>query len=304
MRFWQAFDESDYRCSAVHAAALVRPTLIVALQVAIENGLHFLDGFEPCATSLDAEVLIKQRTVQALDDAVGLRALDAGGAVLDLLELQEQLVRMLIGPAAELAAIVRQHGVDLGVALLEGGDDIIVHQVDGGNRQLARVEPGPGVARVAIDRGLQIDFADAFEHADKEGIDGEQASGMRRLDVALAELGREAFEHPRLLLGQLDLAFGRRFLQPQQAFVLGQEIVTLPDPANTAGGDLDGLEPQFLLDPHRAVAGMGKRVSEHGLLDLGRHPIGVRSLGAGQAVDQPFGSVGLEVASDLVELLP
>jgi hypothetical protein len=42
---------------------------------------------------------------------------------------------------------------------------------------------------------------------------------------------------------------------------------------------------------------------EHGLLDLGRHPVRVRPLAARQAIDQPLGCVGLEVAADLVELL-
>ena len=44
---------------------------------------------------------------------------------------------------------------------------------------------------------------------------------------------------------------------------------------------------------------MDEGVVEDRLLDLGRDPVGVRPLGAGQAVDQPF----LEVASNLVELL-
>ena len=39
---------------------------------------------------------------------------DAGGAVLDLLQLQEQFVGMLVGPAAELAAIIGQHRFDPG----------------------------------------------------------------------------------------------------------------------------------------------------------------------------------------------
>jgi hypothetical protein len=69
---------------------------------------------------------------------------------------------------------------------LEGRDDVGVHQVDGGDRQLAWVAPGPGIAAVAVDCGLQTDLADAFERADKEGVDGDQASGMRGPDVALA----------------------------------------------------------------------------------------------------------------------
>ena len=65
-------------------------------------------------------MLVEQRSVAALDDAVGLRAVDPRGAVFDPLQLQEQLVGVLVGPAAELAAIVGEYSFDLGVVLLEG----------------------------------------------------------------------------------------------------------------------------------------------------------------------------------------
>jgi hypothetical protein len=48
---------------------------------------------------------------------------------------------------------------------------------------------------------------------------------------------------------------------------------------------------------------MIERMGEHGLLDLGGNPVGMRSSGAGKPVDQAFGAIGLEVAPDLVELL-
>ena len=69
----------------VHAAALMRSSLIVALDVGVENRLHLLDRLEPGAPALDSEVLVEQRAMQALDDAVRLWSLDPGGAVLDLL---------------------------------------------------------------------------------------------------------------------------------------------------------------------------------------------------------------------------
>jgi hypothetical protein len=43
-------------------------------------------------------VLVEEGAMEALDDAVRLRALDAGLAVLDALKLQEQLVGMTVGP--------------------------------------------------------------------------------------------------------------------------------------------------------------------------------------------------------------
>ena len=95
--------------------------------------------------------------------------------------------------------------------------------MDGGDRQLARVEPRPGVAAVAVDRGLQIELADALKGADEKRVDRDQGPGVGRLDVALVELGREALQQPGLLFAEFDLALRRRrLLQPQQPIVLGQ----------------------------------------------------------------------------------
>ena len=41
--------------------------LIVAVHVAVEQGLHFLDGFEPRGPAFNAEVLVKQGAMQPLD---------------------------------------------------------------------------------------------------------------------------------------------------------------------------------------------------------------------------------------------
>jgi hypothetical protein len=156
---------------------------------------------------------------------------------------------------------------------------------------------------VAVDRGLQVDLADALEHPDEEGVDRDQSTGMRRLDVALAELGAEALEQPDLLVGERELALGGRLFQAQQALVLGQQALALPDAAHAAGRHRDAAQHELLGDPERAVAGMGQRMIEDRLLDLGADPVRVRGAGADQAVEQPVGAIGLEVPADLVELL-
>lgn len=129
---------------------------------------------------------------------------------------------------------------------------------------------------MAVDRALQIDLADAFEGANKERIDSDEASGVRGLDVAFAELQAEAFKQPGLLIGKLDLTLGGRLLQTQQALMLSQQATALLHPAHPARRDLDVLEPKLLLKPHSAVAGMNHGVVEHSLLNLGGDPIGVR----------------------------
>jgi hypothetical protein len=224
--------------------------------------------------------------VQALDKAVGLRAFDPGGAVLDVLELEEQLVGMLVRPAAELAAVVAEDRGDPGLVLFEGRQHVGVEQVHGGDRHLVGIEPGPGVAREAVDGGLQIDLSHPLQAADEEGVDGDQVAGMAGLDVALAELRAEALQQADLLLRERDLALGGGLLQAQQALVAGQQAVAAPHPAHPAGGDLHAPQHQLLGDPQGAVAGMLQTVVEDGLLDLGRHPVGVRTSGAGQPVDE------------------
>ncbi len=86
--------------SSVHAAALVRPSGIVAYEVVVGVDLHLTNCLEPGAPPFDPEVLVKQCAVEAPGDAVGLGPLDARGAVFDLLKLQEELVGVLVRAAA------------------------------------------------------------------------------------------------------------------------------------------------------------------------------------------------------------
>jgi len=86
--------------------------------------------------------------------------------------------------------------------------------------------------------------------------------------------------------------------------VLGQQLVTAPDAPHAARTDGDSLQVQMLCNAQAALGGVNEAVVEDGLLDLGRHAVRVWPLCAGQAVDQAVGAVCLEVAADLVELLP
>lgn len=85
--FGQAADEDVGWRPALHAAALVGSFGIVADEVGVEVGLHGLDAFVELLPPHDAEVLVQQGAMQALDEAVGLRPAHLGGAVLDLFQL-------------------------------------------------------------------------------------------------------------------------------------------------------------------------------------------------------------------------
>lgn len=105
LRFGQAGEEGGLWRPAVHAAALVGTFRIIAGEVVVENRLHLADGLEPGVRAFDPEVLVEQGAVEALGDAIGLRPLDPRSPVLDLFQLQEQLVRVLVGAAAVFPAI-------------------------------------------------------------------------------------------------------------------------------------------------------------------------------------------------------
>ena len=79
------------------------------------------------------------------------------------------------------------------------------------------------------------------------------------------------------------VAFSRR----SGRFLLGHQAVARPHPRTPPAETLEALKPQFLLDPHRPVARMGKRMIEHGHLDLGRHPVGVGPRGPGSRSINP-----------------
>jgi hypothetical protein len=121
--------------------------------------------------------------------------------------------------------------------------------------------------------------------------------------VAFAELRREAFEEPDLVFLEFDLSVCSGFLQPQKPLMLGEEVVALPDTPDPAGGHGNPLQPEFLFNTCRTMARVFEGMVENDGLNLGRHPVGMWSPGAGHAVKQPFRAIGLEVPPDLVELL-
>ena len=241
--------------------------------------------------------------MEAFDDAVRLRAPDLGLAVLDAFELEEQLVGMAVGPAAELAAIVREYGLDRHAVLLEEGHHIGVQQMHGGQRHLVGVEAAPGEARAAVDGGLQVDLADRFQVTHEEGIDSHQIAAVVGLDVTFPELRAEAFERRHLFFVELHDAVGRGLLQSHQPVMLAEQAVAAPHAAHPARRHLDAGQRQFAGDPQGAVTGVGQAVVEDGLLDVLADPLGMRVAGTGDPVEQAVGTVGLEVAPDLIELL-
>jgi len=82
----------------------VRLLLAVEGQAGVQILLHFLHRLSPFLASLDPEVLVHEGTVDPLNKAFT----DPGGLVLDAFQLQEELIRVSVRPAAVLPAVVAE----------------------------------------------------------------------------------------------------------------------------------------------------------------------------------------------------
>ena len=114
---------------------------------------------------------------------------------------------MTVRTAAELAAVVAEHGLHPDPVLIEERQHVVVHHLHRRERELARVELAPGVAAEAIEHGLQVHLADPLQRSDEERVHGDEVARVMDFDVALPELGTEALQQLDLLIGQLQLPF-------------------------------------------------------------------------------------------------
>lgn len=99
---------------------------VVVVQECVQIALDFCRGDVPSLAPCDAEAFVQQRAVHAFDEAVGARRGDLRPAVFDAFHRQQQFVRMLLGLAAELAAVVGEDGLDRYAERLVERQDAIV----------------------------------------------------------------------------------------------------------------------------------------------------------------------------------
>ena len=80
--------------------ALMRPDLVELAHPDVEVGLQVVDRRVDLLAEGDAIELVEHGLVEALDDAVGLRAPGLGSGVVDVLDRQIELVFVaVVGPA-------------------------------------------------------------------------------------------------------------------------------------------------------------------------------------------------------------
>ena len=152
-----------HRHLAKTIAALVRPRLIILRHPDIEILLQFADRRIDLLAEGDAVELVEHGLVKPLDDAIGLRALGLGAAMVDVLDGKIELIFVMLWIAAIFRAPIGKNTLQHDAVLLVEGQDPVVQEIGGHDRRLAIIELGEANLRIGIDEGLLIDADDAFQ---------------------------------------------------------------------------------------------------------------------------------------------
>src|SRR5690242_11144484 len=175
------------------------PLLIVLMDPQIEIGLQLVDRTIHLFAERDTVELVEHRFVEALADAVGLRALGLGPRVIEVLDRKVKLVFVSLRVATILAAAVGQYAQKLDVVLLEQRQHPIIEQICRRDRCLAIVK----FSASDVDEGLLIDPANALQITDIERILGAAIAWMLALELTMSLLlGLGLFQRHDLRLGQ------------------------------------------------------------------------------------------------------
>src|SRR5271165_4135373 len=150
--------------------ALMGPGLVELAHPEVEVGLEVVDRGVDLLAEGDAVELVEHGLVEALDDAVGLRAPGLGSGVVDVLDRQIELVFVAVMRSAKFGSAIGEHALQGNVVLLVERDHAVVEQVGGGERGLAIVQLGEADFGVGVDEGLLVDAPDALERPDVEGV--------------------------------------------------------------------------------------------------------------------------------------
>ena len=110
----------------------MRAFLVIALHERVEILLELLEAPVDLPAERDPIELVEHRLVEALADPVGLGASGLGLRVLDLVQTQEDLVRVAVETATELRPAIGQDPEDPNLLILKERQRAVVQSVCGG----------------------------------------------------------------------------------------------------------------------------------------------------------------------------
>src|SRR6516165_6259041 len=207
LRQWQRVKKGLQRGLAEAPAALMGPLLVVFGDPRIKVGLQLVDGAIDLLAKCHPVELIQDGAMKALADAIGLRALGLGAAVIDVLDREVEFVFVALG-AAKLGAAIGQHARQPDRVLIVKRHHPVVEDLGRGDRRLAVIELGEGDFGIGVDHGLLIDPADPLQGADIKGVLGAAITRAFAVELAmgfLVGLGRSWRCHTqRTPAGEID----------------------------------------------------------------------------------------------------
>src|SRR5262245_10569444 len=175
-------EQNHGRGATAGAVAMVRPLVIVEAQEAVEGALELGQLGEVAAPELHPPVLVEDRALQTLDEAVGPSVTGLRLGVAD-----PKLVAGLGEGTGELAAAVREHALDRPAGLAVGRDEDVAQEAGGGLGRRLRLDEDArrGVGAGGVAGGDLPDLAYALELADVEAVEADEFAGNLSLDVTL-----------------------------------------------------------------------------------------------------------------------
>ena len=213
----------------------MRSDLVGVDQPGIEIGLQLVQRAIDLLAEGDPIELVQDGAVKALADAVGLRALGLGAAVVDVLDREIELVFVALG-AAKLGAAISQDARQPDAMLVVERHHSVIEDLGGGDRGLTIIKLGEGNLGIGVDHGLLIDPAHALQGADIKGILGAAIAGAFALELAMGFLvGLGLLERGDLPLGQQNPILCHLGFERLQAEFHRGQIVALPYAAHAGG---------------------------------------------------------------------
>ena len=212
--------------------------------------------------------------MEALADAVGLRALGLGPAVVDVLDREIELVLVPLRVAAVFAAAIGQHPAERDAVLVVERQHPVIQQIGRGDRRLDVVKLGEADLGVGVDEGLLVDAAHPLQRADVEGVLGAAVTGTVAIELAVRFLVRlRLLQRGQLALGEDQAILRHLGLQRLQPLGHGVEVVANEHAADAGGRDPDALLGQLVGHPRMAPGRLLQDELEDAPFDRLCHPV-------------------------------
>lgn len=248
----------------------MRSLVVVEVKEPLQGRVQLLRGGEIPAAEGDAPMLVKDRALQALDEAVRPGVVRLGARVSD-----PEVVTRRIETALEFTASVREDPLERpsgGLVERQQGVDEEAHgMVAGGGRD----DTGNGVGTGRIARRDLPDLPDALEAADVERVETDELSRLAGLDVS--SLPTSSLPLAARTLGEQSAALGAVTLEEKEPLMPRTQSDATQGPVDGARRQgtlllrqLQGVEPG-------TTRGIRQRQGQNRSFVLDRQAVGTTS---------------------------